>query len=83
VAARYCQGKTGWSLLCKKKGIVTGAEAINALVKPNADAAFYVGKVTVAKYFIKHILPEVESTVKAINSENIYPMEIAVESFAG
>jgi hypothetical protein len=69
--------------LCREKG-VDGADAgaVNSLVKDNADAAFYSGKLFSAQYFIKHILPEIEGTVKSIKSEDISPMEIAEEAFA-
>jgi len=69
--------------LCSQKGInANDPFAIAAFVKENKDAAFYDGKVKSAKYFIKNVLPEVDSTVKAIKSEDLSIMEIADESFA-
>ncbi len=47
-----------------------------------ADRAFYEGKVASARYFIKHVLPEVDAAAKAIKSEDVSMMEIADEAFA-
>ncbi len=47
-----------------------------------ADRAFYEGKVASARYFIKHVLPEVDAAAKAIKSEDLSMMEIADEAFA-
>jgi alkylation response protein AidB-like acyl-CoA dehydrogenase len=47
-----------------------------------ADRAFYEGKVASARYFIKHVLPEVDAAAKAIQSEDVSMMEIADEAFA-
>ncbi len=54
---------------------------LGEIVKSNKDAAFYAGKVTAAKYFIKHILPEIDAVVKAVKSDDLSIMEIAEESF--
>ncbi len=54
----------------------------NALAKENADAAFYIGKVAAARYFISHVLPEVDAAVKAIKSGDLSMIEIPDESFA-
>ncbi|HDP24813.1 MAG TPA: acyl-CoA dehydrogenase [Deltaproteobacteria bacterium] len=68
--------------LCSDKGVDSAdADALLALIRENKDAAFYDGKVKTAKYFIKHVLPEVEATAKAIKSEDLSIMEIAQESF--
>ncbi len=53
-----------------------------AFVKENKDAAFYAGKITGARYFIKNVLPEVEASATAIKSRDLSPMEIIDESFA-
>jgi hypothetical protein len=55
---------------------------LNTLAGENADAAFYIGKVAAARYFIKHVLPEVDAAVKAIKSEDLSMIEIPAESFA-
>jgi hypothetical protein len=69
--------------LCSQKGInANDPFAVAAFVKENKDAAFYDGKVKSAKYFIKNVLPEVDSAVKAIKSEDLSIIEIADESFA-
>ncbi|RPI90493.1 MAG: acyl-CoA dehydrogenase, partial [Spirochaetales bacterium] len=53
-----------------------------SFVKENRDAAFYSGKLSSAKYFIKNVLPEVYAAVRAIKSEDISVVEIFEESFA-
>lgn len=47
-----------------------------------ADKAFYEGKVASARYFIKHVLPEVDAAAKAIKSGDLSMMEIPDEAFA-
>ncbi|NPU85263.1 MAG: acyl-CoA dehydrogenase [Syntrophaceae bacterium] len=54
-----------------------------ALAGSDSEAAFYIGKVEEAKYFINHVLPEVDAAVKAIKSEDLSMIEIPEESFAG
>ncbi|MEA3470573.1 MAG: acyl-CoA dehydrogenase [Thermodesulfobacteriota bacterium] len=69
--------------LCKESGIgAKDKEALTAFVKDNRDAAFYSGKLSSARYFIKNVLPEVDAAVKAIKSEDLSIMEIEDESFA-
>jgi len=69
--------------ICQEKGIdPTDVAKVNALAKENQDAAFYTGKLVAMKYFVKHVLPEVEAAAKAIKSEDITPMEIIDEAFA-
>jgi hypothetical protein len=69
--------------ICREKGVdPADAAKVSALIKDNADTAFYSGKLYSAKYFIKHVLPEIEGDVKAIKSEDMSVMEIAEESFA-
>ncbi len=53
-----------------------------SFVKENRDAAFYSGKLSSARYFIKNVLPEVYAVVRAIKSEDISVVEIFEESFA-
>ena len=52
------------------------------LAKTSKDAAFYMGKVAGAQYFIRNVLPEVEAAVKAIKNEDMSIIEIPEESFA-
>ena len=47
-----------------------------------ADKAFFTGKLATARYFIKHVLPEVDAVAKAIKSEDLSMMEIPDEAFA-
>ncbi|MBL7226144.1 MAG: acyl-CoA dehydrogenase C-terminal domain-containing protein [Desulfobacteraceae bacterium] len=51
-------------------------------MKETREAAFYAGKISSAKYFIKNILPEVGAAAKAIKSKDMSVMEIAEKSFA-
>ena len=53
-----------------------------AFIKDNADAAFYVGKISSAKYFIFNVLPRIDSYATAIKSKDLSIMEIPAESFA-
>jgi len=69
--------------LCGEKGIdAKDKEALSSFVKDNRDAAFYSGKLSSTRYFIKNVLPEVDAAVKAIKSEDLSIMDIADESFA-
>ncbi len=54
---------------------------LNALAKENTDAAFYIGKIAAARYFISHVLPEIDAAVKAIKSEDLSMIEIPDEGF--
>ena len=53
-----------------------------AFVKNDRDAAFYTGKLSSARYFIKNVLPEVEAAIKAIKNEDMSIIEIPEEAFA-
>ena len=46
------------------------------------DKAFYEGKLAAARFFIKHVLPEVDAAAKAIRSEDVSMVEIPDEAFA-
>jgi len=46
------------------------------------EAAFYTGKTTAARYFVRHVLPEVDAAAKAIRSEDFSMIEIPEEAFA-
>jgi hypothetical protein len=86
---------TAWLLLWeagvareKLEGIAAGkgidpadAGKLSALAKEDADAAFYIGKIAAARYFIKHVLPEVGAAVAAIKSEDLSMVDIPEESF--
>ncbi|NPU85228.1 MAG: acyl-CoA dehydrogenase [Syntrophaceae bacterium] len=69
--------------LCGWKGTepVT-AKTLASLSGDHADAAFYVGKIAAATYFIKHVLPEVEAAVKSIRSGDLSMIDIPEECFA-
>ena len=56
--------------------------ALAGLAKSKKDAAFYMGKVAGSQYFIRNVLPEVDSAVKAIKNEDMSIMEIPEESFS-
>ncbi len=71
------------SALCSTKAVSLDDPAgLTRLIKENKDAAFYDGKVKAARYFIKHVLPEIEGTIRSIKSEDLSMIEIAQESFA-
>lgn len=68
--------------ICSAKEIApSNARKLNALAKEDADTAFYIGKVAAARYFIKHVLPEVDAAVTAIKSEDLSMMDIPEEAF--
>lgn len=58
-------------------------QKVNALAQTDSNAAFYIGKVSAARYFIKHVLPEVNAAAAAIKSEDLSMINIPEESFAG
>ncbi len=69
--------------ICGSKGVdMSNNEGMQQLIKENKDVAFYDGKIKAARFFIKHVLPEIEGTIKSIKSEDLSIMEIAAESFA-
>jgi hypothetical protein len=69
--------------LYREQGIdPQNAGQVQALIKDHQDAAFYAGKGASARYFIKHVLPEVYAASMAIRSEDLSMIEIADESFA-
>jgi alkylation response protein AidB-like acyl-CoA dehydrogenase len=69
--------------LCRAQGVDRADPAAwNDLVKRNQDAAFYAGKMTGAKFYIKNVLPEVGAAVAAIQSGDLSVVEIADESFS-
>jgi len=67
-----------------KKGGVSGSDhaALAGLAKTSKDAAFYLGKIASAQYFIRNVLPEVEAAAKAAKTEDMSVVEIPEESFA-
>jgi len=69
---------TAWLLLWEA-GVAK--EKLAAPDGGGADKLFYEGKIATARYFIKHVLPEVDAAAKAIKSEDLSMMEIADEGF--
>lgn len=70
------------SLLCREKGMdKEDKNQLNLLVKENTEAAFYRGKLLTARYYIKHVLPQVYATQTAIKSEDLSMLDMADESF--
>jgi hypothetical protein len=71
--------------LCKENGVAPEdlfkVFEVHEFLKNNGDAAFYQGKIAAAKYFIRHVLPEVDAAVQSIRSEDLSMLEIADESF--
>jgi len=70
------------SICAAQKIDVKDKAKLAALAGSDTEAAFYIGKVEEAKYFINHVLPEVDATVKAIKSEDLSMLDIPEESFA-
>jgi len=69
--------------IASAKGIdLSDGGQVSALAKADADAAFYIGKVSAARYFIKHVLPEVDAAVTSIRSEDLSMIDIPEEAFA-
>jgi len=66
--------------LAKAVGIDPSDKA--GLAKSSKDAAFYLGKISGAQYYIMNVLPEIDGTVKAIKNEDMSILEIPEESFA-
>jgi len=68
--------------LCQAQGVDRADPAAwGKLLKQNEDAAFYAGKISGAKFFMKNVLPEVDAAVKAIKTGDLSVVEIAEESF--
>jgi alkylation response protein AidB-like acyl-CoA dehydrogenase len=71
--------------LCRENGVALEdlfkLYEVHDLLKNSGDAAFYQGKIAAARYFIRHVLPEVDATAQSIRSEDVSMLEIADESF--
>jgi alkylation response protein AidB-like acyl-CoA dehydrogenase len=52
-----------------------------SLIQHSRDAAFYAGKLAVARHFISNVLPVTRGRINAINNEEQAAWDIAVESF--
>ncbi len=57
-------------------------KAVRALLREHKDGAFYHGKVTGARYYIKNVLPQAFAYSKAIRNEDMSILDILEESFA-
>jgi hypothetical protein len=66
--------------IASEKGIAINDAA--GLAKTGKDAAYYVGKVNAARFFIRNVLPEIDGIVRAIKTEDMSILEIPEESFA-
>jgi len=53
-----------------------------AWIESDPEASFYAGKIAAARYFIKHVLPEVDAAAKAIRSEDLSMLDIPERGFA-
>jgi alkylation response protein AidB-like acyl-CoA dehydrogenase len=68
--------------MLKREGIDPGDEAQRSrFLSQNAEAAFYDGKLSGARYFIKNVLPRVDGLAAAIRSEDLSIMAINDKSF--
>ncbi|MDD5711922.1 MAG: acyl-CoA dehydrogenase [Smithellaceae bacterium] len=66
-------------LLLWEAGVATAKLA--GIDKDSADGIYLKGKVSTARYFIKHVLPEIDGVVRAIKSEDLSMLDIAEEAF--
>jgi alkylation response protein AidB-like acyl-CoA dehydrogenase len=64
-----------------EKGIEDSKGRKRALIHENADAAFYEGKIAVAKFFAVDTLSSIKSRCEAIKRGERVPIEMADESF--
>jgi alkylation response protein AidB-like acyl-CoA dehydrogenase len=51
------------------------------LIRENADAAFYAGKIASAKFFVTEIIPTIKGRCESIKAADKIALEIADESF--
>jgi len=56
-------------------------KAVAGLASKNSEAAFYLGKIKGATYYVKNVLPEAISLAKTIQNEDLSILEIPEESF--
>ena len=56
--------------------------AVTALTKRNADAAYYLGKLHGATFYLKNVLPEASLLALTIKNEDLSLLAISDESFA-
>jgi alkylation response protein AidB-like acyl-CoA dehydrogenase len=78
------------SLAEKKLGALVTEKSIDPnnweqwarFIADNPDASFYAGKITTAKFYLNHVLPEADAIAQAIRSEDMSIMEMAESSFA-
>ncbi|MDI6727198.1 MAG: acyl-CoA dehydrogenase, partial [Smithellaceae bacterium] len=69
--------------LCGEAGVdIDDVNELAQLIKKGDDAAFYDGKIKSARYYMKHVLPEVEAAAKSIKGADLSMLDIADESFA-
>jgi alkylation response protein AidB-like acyl-CoA dehydrogenase len=69
--------------LAAEKGVDPGNwEQWAQFIAENPDASFYSGKITTAKFYLNHVLPEADAIAQAIRSEDMSIMEMAESSFA-
>jgi hypothetical protein len=70
--------------ICAGKGVDPGdGKALSALAAEDGDAAFYMGKVHTARYYVRNVLPEAEAASRAVMKGDLSVLEMAEESFRG
>jgi alkylation response protein AidB-like acyl-CoA dehydrogenase len=68
--------------VCKERGVdPRDPTQLSAFLGGNKQAAFYDGKIHSARYFIKHVLPQVDGKAAAIKSGDLSPMAIHENGF--
>ena len=80
-AAGLAAEKIGATLAAQKIA-PTDRAALEALAKNNSEAAFYLGKLHGATFFIKNVLPETHALAETIKNGDLSLLAISDESFA-
>jgi hypothetical protein len=70
--------------ICAGMGVDPGdRKALSALAGENGDAAYYLGKIDTARFYIRNVLPEAEAASRAAMKGDLSALEMAEESFRG
>jgi alkylation response protein AidB-like acyl-CoA dehydrogenase len=70
------------AIYAKKKVNRDDRASRDALVKDDRDVAFYEGKLSGARYYIRNVLPDIDGLARAIKSGDLSIVEMADDSFA-
>jgi hypothetical protein len=78
--AGVAEGKR--TALAAAAGVGAEPSAKSAWIEEDPEAAFYTGKIAAARFFIKHVLPEVGAAARSIRSEDLSMLDIPERGFA-